>query len=191
MAVDRTGEGVLRAGVVECRLVRRGRRREGSGGDLWRSLGLLGARTLGLKASSRAGRESTGSEELGKLGVDVGLSLEVSLEVWKPIVCCGSRAESGNGIGLEAGHAGQNVVVVEQCRVPGWKVVLLLVHFLVQDNLLRYLEGLASALLVDLGSSVGGLYAGFEAAIASPGGGNVCPFLVLRGGSLALQIQIR
>lgn len=42
---------------------------------------------------------------------------------------------------------------------------------------------------MDLGSSIGGLDAGFEAAVASPGGSNVCSLLVLRGGSLALEIQ--
>ena len=98
---------------MEWRLVGRRCGREGSGGHLWRRLGLLGARAMGLKASGRAGRESTGSEELGKLGVHVGLSLKVPLKVGKPVVCCGSRAEGCDGIGLEAGHAGQDVIVVE------------------------------------------------------------------------------
>lgn len=167
------------------------RGREGSGRHLWRRLGRLSARAGGREAASRAGGKPTGSEELGELGVDVGLSLEVPLEVGKPVVCSGSRSESCNGVGLEAGHAGQNIVVAEQCRVPRGQVIFLLVHFLVQDDLLRDFEGLASALLVDLGSSVGGLDTGLEAAIASPGCGDVCPLLVLRGCSLTLKNEIR
>lgn len=191
MAVHRTPQCVLRAGVVECRLVGGSGRREGSGGHLWRRLGLLGARAVGWKGSGRAGRKPTGPKELSKLGVNVGLPLKVPLEVWKPVVCCGSGAEGCNCIGLEAGHAGENIVVAEQCGVSSGKVVFLLVHFLIQDDLLRDLEGLASALLVNLGSSVGGLDTGLEAAVTSPRGGNVCPLLVLRGGSLALEDEIR
>jgi hypothetical protein len=131
VTVDRACYGVLRAGIVKCRLVRWSGRRERSGVHLWRGLGRLGARAVSLEAPRRAGREPTGSEELGKLGVDVGLSLEVPLEIGKPVVGCGSRAEGCNGIGLEAGHAGENVVVAEQCRVPGGQVIFLLVHFLV------------------------------------------------------------
>ncbi len=73
---------------------------------------------------------------------------------------------------VELGRAGLEVGG-EAAILHGQVVVLLLVHFLVDDILLSYPERTSCALLMDLRRASGGLEPGLETSVATTGSGNI------------------
>lgn len=77
------------------------------------------------------------------------------------------------------------------CGEGPWQVlVVLLVHLLLADNLLGDPEMLSSAFKVTLRGRPCRLETSLDASIASPRGGNIGPFLVLRLASLAWLLGV-
>lgn len=74
-------------------------------------------------------------------------------------------------------------VRVEALVLRGQVIVLLFVHFFIDDILLRYTQCTTSTLLVDLGSSTGRLNASLETAITAARGRNISTALSISMGA--------
>src|SRR3569833_3218010 len=152
-------------------------RREGGGGGLrWRARVLLLARAL-LRRGLR------GVHGLG-LHPRAGERREALVELAVDLVLVGKAAQGnvGREIGVdsavELGRDGAQMVG-HQAVGTGRVVLLLLIHLFFHDDLLGYLEALAGALLVDIGSHACRLHPRLNTPVGSARGGYVCSLLVL------------